>query len=51
MNNEFIEIDFDQSVQNDRSGCEEKELWSWKTSITRCRKGMVYCLIMDLLYK
>jgi hypothetical protein len=37
MDNEFIEIDVNPSVQNDRSGCEEKELWWWKTSITRYR--------------
>jgi hypothetical protein len=42
MDNEFMaKVDFIPSVQNDRSSCEEQELWWWKTSVTRYSSGMV----------
>ncbi|XP_033608089.1 death-associated protein kinase dapk-1 isoform X3 [Cryptotermes secundus] len=36
----MAEVDFNPSVQNYKSGCEEQELWWWKTSITRYSSHM-----------
>jgi hypothetical protein len=38
----MVEVDFNPSVQNDRSGCQEQELWWWKTSIARYSSGRFY---------